>query len=74
MIARQSVPPAVDVVWWEWLAGVYVWKRGCVGRVLFLSRDALGENSIRGGDEAEGKSGVFHASASVSRWEKGRNG
>ena len=54
MFARQSVPPAVDVVE---CGGVEVaGSRVCVGmRGLWkaypvLSRDAMGENSIRGGD------------------------
>ena len=46
---------------------------GCGGRVLCLHGCAMGENSIHVG-MVGGPGGVFHASASVSRWEKGRNG
>jgi hypothetical protein len=58
----------------EWLAAAYAWKCGMWRSWPVLEQERSGGDSIRGGDEVGGPGGTFHASASVSRWEKGQDG
>ena len=59
---------------WKWLAVVYVWKCGMWRACLFQEQARNEGNSVHVGDEVGRSGGVFHASASVSRWVKGQDG
>jgi hypothetical protein len=61
--------------WWLrcgtwWLAAVYARRCGVWRAYPVLEQVRSGDKGIHGGDE----DGVFHASASVSRWENGQDG